>query len=104
MAETRGTPELLPRPLCLLQAAGQLATQMPADAVLLLTETELDWAGVRSLLDGCRLLVAAQDPQLTDRLKQEAGLAVLDIDAKSVTVRERISQALLEAIATEQLR
>jgi DNA integrity scanning protein DisA with diadenylate cyclase activity len=77
---------------------------MPADAVLLLTETELDWEAVRAQLDGCRLLVAAQDPHLTGRLKQEPGLAVLDVDPKSVPVRERIGQALLEAIATEQLR
>ena len=36
--------------ITLLQAAAQLAKQMPADAVLLLTETDLDWDEVKGQL------------------------------------------------------
>src|SRR5215471_1372683 len=87
----------------LLQAARQLYQSLPADGVLLLAETEMDWEGVRSHLEGCRLLVAAVDSVLTERLKQLEGLVVLDIDHRPVPIRERLSLALLEAIATEKL-
>jgi DNA integrity scanning protein DisA with diadenylate cyclase activity len=77
---------------------------MPADAVLLLTETNLDWDEVRSHLNGCRLLVAAHDGQLTETLKRDPSLTVLDVDPGSMPTRERLSLALLEALANEQLR
>jgi diadenylate cyclase len=95
----------LPRQtVALLKAARQLVEQMPADAVLLLTETNLDWEAVRHHLDGCRLLVAAQDPILTLKLKEEHGLNVLDIDPGPTPTQERMSLALLEAVAHEKLQ
>jgi len=88
----------------LLQAARQLVQEMPADAVLLLTETNLDWPTVLEHLGGCRLLVAAQDSHLTKRLKEEHGLTVLDIDPGPTPTQERMSLALLEAVANEKLQ
>ncbi len=88
----------------LLKAARQLAQAMPADAVLLLTETDLDWAAVREELNGCRLLVAAQDALQTEKLKKEEGLIVLEIDPGPTPTMERLSLAILEAVATERLR
>src|SRR5215471_12825610 len=88
----------------LLRAARRLVHDMPADAVLLLTETNLDWPAVLELLDGCRLLVAAQDSVLTQKLKEEHGLTVIDIDAGPTPTQERMSLALLEAVAKEKLR
>jgi DNA integrity scanning protein DisA with diadenylate cyclase activity len=88
----------------LLQAARQLAQDLPADAVLLLTETDLDWDMVLQHLEGCRLLVAAQDGVLTQKLKEHAGLTVLDIDPGPTPTQERMSLALLEAVASEKLR
>jgi DNA integrity scanning protein DisA with diadenylate cyclase activity len=94
----------LPRQtIALLQAARHLVQKMEADAVLLLTETNLDWPAVREYLDGCRLLVAAQDGVLTQSLKEEHGLTVLDIDPGPTPTQERMSLALLEAVANEQL-
>jgi diadenylate cyclase len=89
--------------VALLTAARQLAQEMPADAVLLLTETNLDWDSVLHHLDGCRLLVAAQDGVLTQKLKDEHGLNVLDIDPGPTPIQERMSLALLEAVAQEKL-
>jgi DNA integrity scanning protein DisA with diadenylate cyclase activity len=77
---------------------------MSADAVLLLTETNLDWKEVLEHLGECRLLVAAQDRTLTHQLKEEHGLTVLDIDPGPTPTQERMSLALLEAVATEKLR
>jgi DNA integrity scanning protein DisA with diadenylate cyclase activity len=94
----------LPRQtVALLKAAQQLVREMPADAVLLLTETNLDWDAVREHLVGCRLLVAAQDGVLTQKLKEEHGLTVLDIDPGPTPTQERMSLALLEAVASEKL-
>jgi DNA integrity scanning protein DisA with diadenylate cyclase activity len=94
----------LPRQtVALLKAAQQLVREMPADAVLLLTETNLDWDAVREHLGGCRLLIAAQDGTLTQKLKEEHGLTVLDIDPGPTPTQERMSLALLEAVASEKL-
>jgi DNA integrity scanning protein DisA with diadenylate cyclase activity len=95
----------LPRQtIVLLQTARQLAAELPADAILMLTETSLDWDLVLEQLAGCRLLVAAQDVQLTERLKQHPGLTVLDIDPGPTPTQERMSLALLEAVANEKLQ
>jgi DNA integrity scanning protein DisA with diadenylate cyclase activity len=94
----------LPRQtVVLLQSARQLVQTLPADAVLLLTETDLDWDAVLENLAGHRLLVAAQDSELTLKLKEQPGLTVLDIDPGPTPTEERMSLALLEAVATERL-
>jgi diadenylate cyclase len=89
--------------MALLTAARQLVQTMPADAVLLLTETDLDWDAVLGQLEGCRLLVAAQDAALTERLKNQLGLIVLDIDPGPTPTQERMSLALLEAVRSDHL-
>lgn len=95
----------LPRQtIALLQAARQLVEGLPADAVLLLTETKLDWNTVLEHLTGCRLLVAAQNEAVATELKQQAGITVLDIQAGPTPTQERMSLALLEAVRAEQLR
>src|SRR5258707_14868074 len=94
----------LPRQtVALLEAARQLVQGLPADAVLLLTETNLDWDAVLEHLGGCRLLVAAQDGVLTQKLKDHSGLTVLDIDPGPTPTQERMSLALLEAVAKDKL-
>jgi DNA integrity scanning protein DisA with diadenylate cyclase activity len=95
---------LPPQTVHLLQAAAQLARLMSADAVLLLTETDLDWEQVKGELNGCRLLVAAHGGMLVERLKQDPSITVLDVDPSPMPTRERLSLALLEAIANEQLK
>src|SRR5215470_7292927 len=87
----------------LLQTARQMVRELPADAVLLLTKTDLDWEEVLHQLRDCRLLVAAQDEILTKKLKENHALTVLDIDPGPTPTRERMSLALLEAVASEKL-
>jgi DNA integrity scanning protein DisA with diadenylate cyclase activity len=94
---------LAPQTVALLQAARQLVHTLPADSVLLLTETDLDWDAVRKQLGGCRLLVAAQTGLLTERLRKHAGLHVLDIDPGPTPIQERMSLALLEAVRSDRL-
>ncbi len=87
-----------------MKAAWQMHQQLPADAILLLTETDLNWDVVRELMPDCKLLVAAQDKLLTQKLKTYPELTVLDIDPGPTPKEERLSLALLEAVACEMLR
>jgi DNA integrity scanning protein DisA with diadenylate cyclase activity len=95
---------LPPQTIALLLAAKQLVQTLPADAILLLTESDLNWESVLQHLDGCRLLVAAEDDSLTERLKAHPLLTVLDIDPGPTPTQERMSLALLEAVRSDKLR
>jgi diadenylate cyclase len=90
--------------IALLQTARRLVEELPADAVLLLTEAALDWELVLHHLGGCRLLVAAQDAALTQKLKDNPALTVLDIDPGPAPTKERMSLALLQAVASDKLQ
>jgi DNA integrity scanning protein DisA with diadenylate cyclase activity len=89
--------------VALLQSARQLVKALRADAVLLLTETDLDWEAVLHHLQGCRLLVAAQNGDLSEKFRQHPFLDSLDIDPGPTPTQERMSLALLEALASEKL-
>ena len=88
----------------LLRAARHLYSELPADALVLITETPLDWDAVQAHLPGCRLLVAAQNPALAQRLKAHAHITLLDLEADPKPIEDRISLALLKAVANEQLQ
>jgi DNA integrity scanning protein DisA with diadenylate cyclase activity len=88
----------------LLKAARKLAEELSADAILLLTETDLDWDQVEDVLRIEKLLVVAAEKELNAKLKGRAGLTVLDIDPGPTPTQERMSLALLEAIAQDKLR
>lgn len=96
--------ELPPQTVALLRVAREMLDNLPADAVLLLTETDLDWNAVLKILPADKLLVVARDPSLTKKLELKTNLAVLDIDPGPTPTQERMSLALLEAIAQEKLR
>ena len=88
----------------LLDAARDMVRALPADAVLLLTETDLDWDDVYTHLKGCRVLIAAESRELTDKLRKNSDLDVIDLDPDPVPTRERMSLALLKAVNTEHLK
>lgn len=88
----------------LLDSARDIVRSLPADAVLLLTETELDWDVVYAHLKGCRVLIAAESRELTDKLRENPDLDVIDLDPEPVPTRERMSLALLKAVNTGHLK
>jgi diadenylate cyclase len=94
---------LRPQTVALLQAARQLVQALPADAVLLLTDADIDWDAAVEILGPCRLLVAAEDGPRARELRSRSDLTVLDIDPGPTPTQERMSLALLEAIRTDQL-
>jgi DNA integrity scanning protein DisA with diadenylate cyclase activity len=87
----------------LLQTATVLIQTLPADAVLLLTEKDLDWGLVRSTLGSCKLLVATAREQLLPELQAEPGLTVLEFDPGPTPPSEWLNLALLEAVRTDRL-
>lgn len=87
----------------LLQAARDLVRGLPADGVLILTETALDWEEAGRILVGCRRFVAAESPNLLRQLKDKAEWSVVDIDPEPLPTQERLSKALLRAVASKQL-
>src|SRR5262249_27476270 len=60
----------------LLDSARDVVRSLPADAVLLLTETDMDWNAVYTHLKGCRVLIAAESRELTDKLRENPDLDV----------------------------
>ncbi len=94
----------LPRQtIALLDAARELVKDQVAETVLLLTETKLDWEEVRSHLRGCQLLVAAENLEITTHIREETNIEVIDLDPEPVPTQERMSLALLKAIASEKV-
>ena len=90
--------------VALLQAARDLVKSLPADAVLLLTETPLDWDDVTRMLTGCRLFVAAENPALTKPLNEHPDWTVIEMDAEPLPIQERMNSALLKAVSEEKLQ
>jgi diadenylate cyclase len=95
---------LPPQTIGLLRAARHLYNDLPADALVLITETPLDWDAVQGHLGQCRLLVAAQNPALAQKLKVHERITLLDLEADPRPIEDRISLALLRAVANEQLQ
>jgi len=90
--------------VALLQAARDLVKSLPADAVLLLTETSIDWDEVSRMLAGCKLFVAAENPALTKSLRDNPDWNVIDLDPEPLPTQERMNAALLKAVTQETLQ
>ncbi len=97
-------PALPPQTVGLLRAARHLYGDLPADAVVLITETPMDWDTVLTHLAGCRLLVAAQNAARMEEVKGHKQLTLLDLEADPKPIEDRVSLALLKAVANEQLQ
>ena len=90
--------------VALLQAARDLVKSLPADAVLLLTETSIDWDEVSRMLAGCKLFVAAENPALTKSLRENPDWTVIDLDPEPLPTQERMNAALLKAVTDDLLQ
>ena len=89
--------------VALLQSARDLVKGLPADAALLLIETPLDWEEVKRIFAGCKLFVASDKPSLLKPLREEPDINLLDLESEPVPTQERLGNALLHAVTTEQL-
>lgn len=94
----------LPRQtLALLGSARQLLASLPAHAVLVVTETDMNWDLVREQLSECKLLVAAENRQLQSQLHGRVGISLIPYDPAEYSTSERISLAVLAAVRSELL-
>lgn len=87
-------------------AAVAVAEQHSADAVLFLAERPIDWARLQAAFGNRSLLVAADsEDQLAGAHDEENGpsLETIILKMNDAPVYERLTQALLEAVAEEHL-
>lgn len=89
--------------IALLDSARHLMASLPAHAILILTETDLDWETVSGRLDGCKLLVAAEGSQLHTVLQRHSGLTLVKFDAPGFSIAERIGLAVLAGLRADLL-
>ena len=80
----------------------QLTQSCEADAVVLMLEEEADWGRLKRLAGETRVLVAGSTAEKL-RGAKEAGLPVIQLARRDVPVYERLTQALLEAVADDVL-
>src|SRR3954470_92563 len=79
-------------------AAGRLG----AEGVLILPEGPMDWDALRATCPEGRLLVAVPSARLVEAIAQ-AGLIPLEVEAGAAAIPERITLALIEAVANDHL-
>jgi DNA integrity scanning protein DisA with diadenylate cyclase activity len=86
----------------LYNLALNLLESAKADGILLLLDGPADWQRLRSLSGDAKILVAADTLEQLEGAK-EAGLASVRIDMPDSPVYERLTQAVLEAVADDIL-
>lgn len=98
------TTTALSKPIAsLLTLACEAVSSLNAAAVLILAEGVLDWAGLRELAGDVRLLVAT--PNVRHReAASNAGLDTVEVEPTDASIAERISLALIQAVADGQLK
>jgi DNA integrity scanning protein DisA with diadenylate cyclase activity len=83
-------------------AAARLSQAMEADAIMVLIESPTDWERLKELCGGEKIVVAADfAPQLEGAA--EAGLATVVLKMPEAPVHEKLTQAILEAVADDIL-
>ncbi|MEX0867021.1 MAG: diadenylate cyclase [Pirellulales bacterium] len=94
----------------MLAAAVHLAEQTEADAILLLIDAPWDWSGLLEATAPCKLLVAADAAEHLVGLDDNAAgdgkphpLAKVVLNMPEAPVYERLTQAVLEAVADDLL-
>ena len=95
---------LSPTVAALVAGSNNLVTALKADAVLVLADTPLDWSEVRALLPRVALFTAvSSQAERTFLRDKHPGIRVLETTTGGISIRERLSMALLEAIRHEWL-
>jgi DNA integrity scanning protein DisA with diadenylate cyclase activity len=84
----------------LFKSAVKLSEATDADAVLLLLEGPGDWTRLCKMVGDEKLLVAADSPEALEGAR-EAGLCAVTLDMADSPIHDRLTQALLEAVADD---
>ncbi len=89
--------------LSLLELARDAVARSGASGLLLMPEGAMDWDAVRALAVGVPALVAVESDR-QERAVREAGLVAVVVEPSEASISERITLALLEAVANDQLK
>lgn len=96
--------QLSPTAAALVAGANDLVGSLGADAALVLADSPLNWTEVRTLLPKVPLLTAVlTQPEKNQLREKHPEVRVLEGVTAGVSIRERLSMALLEAIRHEWL-
>ena len=87
----------------LLALASDAVGRFSAAGILILPEDALDWSLVRNACEDHKVMVALSTKRAIDT-SREAGLVPLDVDPSEAAITERITLALIQAVADEHLR
>jgi diadenylate cyclase len=87
----------------LLALACDSVPRLGAAAVLLLPEDPMDWDAVRQAVCDLQVLVAVDSGREVEAVRK-AGLIALEIEPIEVAITERITLALIEAVANGHLK
>ena len=88
--------------MSLLELARDAVGRSGASALLLVPEGSMDWDTLRTLVEGVRLMVAVESTRMEDAVKL-AGLIALAVEPTEAAITERITLALIEAVANDLL-
>jgi DNA integrity scanning protein DisA with diadenylate cyclase activity len=87
-----------------LSLACEAARRLGAVGVLILAEGPMDWDVIRVLSSSDVAILVASSSQRQLEAIREAGLIAVEVEPTEVAISERISLALIEAVANDQLR
>jgi diadenylate cyclase len=97
------TPTVLNKATTILLAlACEASSRLGAMGVLVLPEGAMDWGALASLADDIKILVAASSPRHLEAIRG-AGLVAVEVESTEAAITERITLALIEAVANDQL-
>lgn len=94
-AASKATPSLL-------ALAFEVVPRLGVVGLLILPEGLMDWSSVHQSAGATRTLVAVSSARQLEAIR-EAGLIAVEVEAADVAITERISLALIEAVANDQV-
>lgn len=84
------------------EIARRLSKREDADALLFLVDSSLDWAKLRAATGKLQVIVASDRPKNLAKA-EDFGLDTIELNIPDSPVYERLTQALLESVADDQL-
>jgi diadenylate cyclase len=82
--------------------AAEAVARVGAAGVLVLPEGPMDWKGLRDAVGPARLLVALSSERAMEAARN-AGIEVIEVEPLDAAITERISVALIQAVADDRL-
>jgi diadenylate cyclase len=95
-AATKATPNLL-------ALAFEAVPRLGVVGLMILPESTIDWTALPASAAGVRTLVASSSDRQLDAVRA-AGLVAVEVEPVDAAITERISLALIEAVANDHLR